>query len=91
MVRSIEMCRQKMKNKGLKMLKVYLVSLLAFLTLVVGCSTTYQSKGLTGGYSDTQLSQDVFRVNFAGNAYTSGEKAQDYTLLRAAQLTLTNG
>jgi hypothetical protein len=78
----------------MKMLeRVSLAGLLAFLTLVVSCTrcTPYQSKGLMGGYSDTKLAPDVIRVNFAGNAYTSGERAQDFTLLRAAQLTLTNG
>jgi hypothetical protein len=67
-----------------------MIVLAILVALLMGC-TGYQSKGLTGGYSDTQLAQDVFRVNFAGNAYTSSERAQDLTLLRAAELTLTNG
>ena len=61
-----------------------------FILMVTGCATTYQSKGLTGGYSDTQLDKDVFRINFRGNAYTSGERAQDFVLLRASELTLEN-
>jgi hypothetical protein len=85
------MCRQKVNGARMKMFKrFYLAFLLGLVMLVISC-TGYQSKGLTGGYSDTQMAQDVFRVNFAGNAYTSGERAQDFTLLRAAQLTITNG
>ncbi len=53
---------------------------------ISGCATSYQSTGLTGGFSETQLAPDVFRVNFRGNGYTSGERAQDFALLRAADL-----
>lgn len=56
-----------------------------------GCATSYQSNGLTGGYSDTQLAPDVFRVVFCGNGYTEAERAQDFALLRAAELTLQQG
>jgi len=61
------------------------------LWLLSGCATTYQQKGFTGGYSETQLAPDVFRVNFAGNAHTSSERAQDFALLRAAELSLERG
>jgi hypothetical protein len=53
---------------------------------VSGCATSYQSTSFTGGYSETQLAPDVFRVYFRGNGYTSGERAQDFALLRAADL-----
>ncbi len=56
-----------------------------------GCATSYQQKGFTGGYSETQLAPDVFRVNFQGNGYTSSERAQDFALLRAAELSLERG
>jgi hypothetical protein len=55
------------------------------------CATSYQQKGFTGGYSETQLAPDVFRVNFEGNGYTSSERAQDFALLRAAELSLERG
>jgi len=56
-----------------------------------GCATGYQSTGLTGGYSDTQLAPDVYRVVFRGNGYTAPERAQDFALLRASELTLQRG
>lgn len=65
--------------------------------LLVGCATGYQtnSGGLFGlgggGYSETQLSENVWRVHFAGNDDTSEERAGDFTLLRAAELMLQNG
>lgn len=61
------------------------------LLLLQGCATSYQQKGFTGGYSETQLAPDVFRVNFQGNGYTSSERAQDFALLRAAELSLEKG
>jgi len=55
------------------------------------CATSYSSSGVGGGYSDTKLSPDMFRVKFNGNGYTTPDRAQDFALLRAADLTLTNG
>lgn len=52
-----------------------------------GCATTYQTRGFSGGYSDTQLAPDEFIVNFNGNGFTSSERASDFALLRAADLT----
>ena len=58
--------------------------------LLSACATGYQSKGFTGGFSETQLAPDVFRVSFSGNALTSQNRVQDFALLRAAELTLAN-
>lgn len=59
--------------------------------LVSACATSYSSKGLTGGFSETQLAPNSWRVTFAGNGYTSRERAADFTLLRCAELALDNG
>lgn len=53
-----------------------------------GCATTYQPKGFSGGFSETMLAPDVARIRFNGNGYTSGERAQDFALLRAAEVML---
>lgn len=70
---------------------LYLLSIIGIITILSGCSTTYKSTGLTGGYSDTRLSSDIFQVSFRGNGFTSREKASDFSLLRAAELTIQNG
>ena len=31
--------------------------------LLTGCATTYQPAGFTGGYSQTQLAENVFHVS----------------------------
>lgn len=59
--------------------------------LFVSCATSYQSSSFTGGFSETWLAPDTVRVNFAGNGFTTPERAQDLALLRAADLTLSRG
>ena len=55
------------------------------------CSTPYQQLGYRGGYSETALDENVFRVSFQGNKKTSRERAWDFALLRSAELTLERG
>lgn len=59
--------------------------------MLAGCATPYQHQGLRGGFSDNELAPDSFFVAFYGNAYTSAERAHDFVLLRACDLTLQNG
>jgi hypothetical protein len=44
-----------------------------------------------GGYSETRIEPDRWRVTFAGNAVTARETVEGYLLYRAAELTLQNG
>ena len=39
---------------------------------------------------NSQLQDDVFRVNFRGNGYTTASRAEDFALLRCAELTIKN-
>ncbi|WP_156955896.1 CC0125/CC1285 family lipoprotein [Solidesulfovibrio alcoholivorans] len=59
--------------------------------MVAGCASPYQSHGLGGGYDDIALAPNIYRVSFRGNGYTSMERAKDYALLRAAEITISNG
>lgn len=59
--------------------------------LAVGCATPYQPLGVRGGFDETQLQPDVFRVTFKGNGFTSPERAADLSLLRCAELALKLG
>ena len=56
-----------------------------------GCATSYQKSGFSGGYSETQLDENVFNVSFRGNGYTGRERVADFTLLRSAELMLEHG
>jgi hypothetical protein len=68
-------------------------NILAFLAIATlsGCATPYQRQTAMGGYSETQLSENVFTVIFKGNGYTSRERASDFALLRSAEVALENG
>lgn len=67
------------------------VSSLILIFLIAACATPYQKSGLSGGFSETQLDENVFRVSFRGNAYSRGERAEDFALLRCAELALEHG
>jgi hypothetical protein len=59
--------------------------------LCASCATPFQRIGFMGGYSETQLSENIFQVFFRGNGYTSEERASDFSLLRSAELALAFG
>lgn len=59
--------------------------------MLTNCATGYQPQSYSGGYSDTQYTENTFKVSFNGNGYTSKEKADDYLLLRSSELALLNG
>lgn len=61
------------------------------LLLMCSCATPYQPCGLTGGYYETQLDANVYRVSFRGNGVTSPERAADLCLLRSAMLAKQHG
>jgi hypothetical protein len=76
-------------SKGDNMQKWIILIIAIF--IMSGCATKYQSTGFSGGYSETQLGNNIFNVSFRGNGYTSRERASDFTLLRSAELSLQNG
>src|SRR4051812_41316146 len=64
------------------------VALLGF-----GCATGYQSvdDSITGGYTETRLSPDSWRVVVAGNGFASRADVEKFLMRRAAELTLEQG
>lgn len=61
------------------------------MVVISGCATPYQNNAFAGGYSETQLDKNVYKVSFKGNGYTSKERASDFALLRSAEIALDNG
>jgi hypothetical protein len=47
--------------------------------------------GNPGGVRAQQISGDTFRIISRGNGFTSAEKVQDFTLLKAAEVTKSVG
>jgi hypothetical protein len=76
-------------KQGVTMKKLILISLA--ILFLQGCATTYQNDGFSGGYSETQLDENVFKVSFRGNGFTRRDKVADFTLLRSAELAIQNG
>jgi hypothetical protein len=56
-----------------------------------GCATGYQASGFKGGFSQTKVSEDTYRVLVTGNGYTTSERASQFLLRRCAELTLESG
>ncbi len=73
----------------IKLVPVLLVTLLA----ACASQTDYKPADRRGGYgyTETQLTDNRYRVTFTGNASTPRETVADFALLRAAELTLQNG
>lgn len=44
-----------------------------------------------GGYVDKEIREGVYEVEFQPNGHTKKQKTEDFTLLRAAEITLLNG
>lgn len=65
----------------------YLI-IVSSLIVFQACATSYQEKSFTGGFSHTQLDENIFKITFEGNSSTSQERADDFVLLRGAELTL---
>lgn len=75
------------------MIKYLILLFSTFLTVSCLSPTPYQSKSnsSSNGFSIKKLSEQNYIVSFDGNEETSRERANDFALLRAAQLSLSNG
>ena len=76
---------------------MYRLLFLSIYLLLVACAepSAYRSINLDPerqyGYSEIQLSENVFQIRFKGNSVTSSERAEDFSLLRGAELALEHG
>ena len=55
------------------------------------CNFIHRREFFHWGFSDSQLAENVFRIDFAGNKYTKKARALDFSLLRAAEICLDRG
>ena len=69
--------------------KIYLSLILIF--LFNSCATPYQKQGFTGGYTEYQISEDIYKVKFRGNILVDLDTTKRYALVRAAEITIENG
>ena len=73
------------------MKKILLIILITYSFTYFSCATMYQPLSGTGGYSEVQLDENIFRVRFNGNGFTSGARSSDLCLLRSAELCKNYG
>lgn len=77
------------------MVAVRMVAVLATLAVLHGCAafcaTGYHPQDWAGGYSEMQLDDAVWQVEFDGNGYTHPQRAADFALLRSAHIAARNG
>ncbi len=72
-------------------------SLIGFSLFLLGCAssepTAYQQAMGENefGYTETQLTDSVYRIDFVGNRHSEESRIKDYAMLRAAELTLQKG
>lgn len=71
--------------------KIFNLSSFTLAIMLFGCATSYQKKDFSGGFDEIQLAENVWKVHFSGNGYTSRNLAEEMTLLRSADLTMQNG
>jgi hypothetical protein len=59
--------------------------------LLSGCGTTYKPMGFTGGFSETQISKNRYKILYRANAFVGSETVNNRALLRAAEFSLEVG
>jgi hypothetical protein len=67
----------------------YLLFLLSL--YMIGCASPYSASGIFGGYSETKLDEEIYKISYIGNGFTSVQQSSDYAMLRAAELCWGNG
>lgn len=83
----------KLISKGEKVMnKLKIILMLSCIISVCACATSYkQAKSLTAtGYYDSILQEGMYEITFNGNSDTQITTAQDYALLRAAEICIEN-
>ncbi|MGZ5492700.1 MAG: CC0125/CC1285 family lipoprotein [Thermoanaerobaculia bacterium] len=75
------------------MTKVIALAVVSGALLALGCATGHQRSdiGVTGGYSETRLAPDTWRVLVEGNAFSTRSEIEQFLMRRCAELTLERG
>jgi hypothetical protein len=58
---------------------------------IAACATSYGPENANGGYRETRLQPNVYRIDFKGNVRLGQAQTNEMALLRAAEVTLANG
>ena len=74
-------------------MKLRSMAILGMIVALTGCATAYQnsSGSITGGHGVKHLEDDIYRVAFYGNGYTSSETVQTYWLYKCTEVAIEKG
>lgn len=77
----------------MQLLRPLLITLIAVVAAACATPSAYAPKTdeSQGGYSESRIETNRWRVTFAGNTLTGRDKVETFLLYRAAELTLANG
>jgi hypothetical protein len=75
------------------MTKMIALALVSGALLMLGCATGHESinLGVSGGYSETRLAPDTWRVVVEGNGFSTNSEIEQFLVRRCAELTLEQG
>lgn len=74
-----------------RILQLIAMSVMTLALVMEGCATSYRPRGMSGGYEETPLGENLYEVRFYGNQHTSAARIRDHLLYRCAEVTLENG
>lgn len=63
----------------------------SIILLLAGCASPYGQATLFGGFSESKLSDNSWRIAYSGNGHTTEDMVVKYWLHRCAELTLKEG
>ena len=69
----------------------FLAFLVCFILSATSSCTTYKKMGIGGGFDETRLGENIWRVNARGNAYASKDLIANMIMMRSADLAFQNG
>lgn len=62
------------------------IIIILLVILLVACATAYQPMSSTGGFYHQKISENAYIIGFRGNGFTDARRANDFALLRAAEI-----
>jgi hypothetical protein len=60
--------------------------LIGLACLLTGCATPYGPMDFAGGYEEARQAENEYTITFLANGFTRSKQAQDFALLRAAEI-----
>ncbi len=70
---------------------IHHLALVIFSATLVGCATPYGPVGTAGGYTNFKLEENIHKVEFSANGFTTMPDCEQKALYRCAEVTMLDG